>query len=62
MDGSDGGEEGEGVAGEEEEGVEADEGDGVVTGFLPYMAGLEAGGGEAGDGLEVVDSGFDGVG
>lgn len=61
-DGGDGGYQREGVAREEEEGLGAEDRNGVVAGLLPHVASLEVCGGEAGEGLEVVDAGPEGVG
>lgn len=59
--GGEGGER-EDEAGEVVCGAEAEGGEGFGAGLLEDLAGLEAGWGKAGEGLEVADAGFNRVG
>lgn len=60
VDDGDGGEEGEEIRGDEKEGFEFEEGERVGARLLPDVAGLEARGGEEGNGFEVEDVGLEG--
>ena len=62
VDGGEGGGEGEEVGGEGEEELDAEEGEGVVAGLFHDVAGLESCRDVAGQGLQAVDLGGEGVG
>lgn len=62
MDGGESCGDGEKVGGEAEEGLGTEEGKCVVAGLAPDMSGLEACGGVACEGLEMVNLRGEGVG